>query len=151
MMRTRRIHGEGPRDTVVDREDRNAERRGPQRRTTGTLCVGCTQHLGAQKLQTFLGACYVHAPHLDVEVFHLPSGAQRRRLQRAELDLGLLDACAVDGDRGIEAQLLFPGGALALFLPIYHPFAAHERLEPRALAGQTLLTRPRANLSLIHI
>jgi DNA-binding transcriptional LysR family regulator len=107
-----------------------------------SLRLGCAPHLGAQRLQTFLGACYADAPHLDVEVFHLLSGQQRRRLRRAELDLGLLDAAAADPD--IETEPLFPGDPLAVFLPDHDWLAARERLDPRALAGRVLLTRPHA-------
>jgi hypothetical protein len=106
--------------------------------------IGCTPYLGAQRLQAFLGACYAHAQDLDVEVFHLTSAVQRRRLRRDELDLGLIDPHDVDADRGVETQPLFPGDQLALFLPIQHSLAAYERLDPRAVAAQTLLTRPRA-------
>jgi DNA-binding transcriptional LysR family regulator len=115
----------------------------PQRSMTVGLRVGCAPHLGAQKLQSFLGACYSQAPHLDVEVFHLPAGKQRRQLRRAELDLGLFDAANHHAD--IETQPLFPGDPLAVFLPVRHPLAARECLEPRALHGLSLLTRPRAS------
>jgi DNA-binding transcriptional LysR family regulator len=112
------------------------------------LRVGCTQHLPAQKLQSFLGACYAHAPRLDVEVFHLPSGRQVHRLRSAELDLGILDAAGADPD--IDTQPLFTGDPLAIFLPVHHPLAECERLEPRALHGLALLTRPRASDPALH-
>jgi DNA-binding transcriptional LysR family regulator len=117
-----------------------------QQSTTAGLRVGCAPHLGAQKLQAFLGACYAQAPELDVEVFHLPSDIQRRRLRRVELDVGLFDASdACDADPDIETQRLFPGDPLAVFLPVHHALTAHEHLQPRALLGRVLLTRPRAS------
>ena len=79
------------------------------------------------------------APHLDVEVFHLPAGKQRRQLRRAALDLGLFDADRRRAD--IETQPMFPGDPLAVFLPVHHPFAAREWLEPRA-PGLPLLIAP---------
>ncbi|MEA2234275.1 MAG: LysR family transcriptional regulator, hydrogen peroxide-inducible s activator [Solirubrobacteraceae bacterium] len=142
------MHGKAARDTGNDHRPtcRTAEPWGVQQSTTSGLRVGCAPHLGAQKLQAFLGACYAQAPELDVEVFHLPSDMQRRRLRRAELDVGLFDASAAcDGDPDIEMQPLFPGDPLAVFLPVHHPLAERERLEPRALLGRVLLMRPAAS------
>jgi DNA-binding transcriptional LysR family regulator len=141
------MNWKGPRDTRIGRKRTcwPAEPRVQQQSTTASLRVGCAPHLRAQKLQTFLGACYAHAPDLDVEVFHLPSDEQRGRLRRAELDLGLFDAGDADAHPDIETQPLFPGDPLAVFLPVHHPLAARERLEPLALVGRALLTRPRAS------
>jgi DNA-binding transcriptional LysR family regulator len=143
--------GNASRDTRAGREPArraSAESRLPQRSTPTILRLGCTPHVRAQKLQSFLGACYAHAPHLDVEVFHLPSDTQRRRLRRAELDLGLVDA--VDGAPEIRTDVLFPGDPLAVFLAIHDPLATRERLGPRSLAGRALLTRPRASDPDLH-
>src|SRR3954471_20531607 len=120
----------------------------PQQSTPARLRVGCAPHLGAQRLQSFLGACYPDSPELDVEVFHLPSEAQRHRLRSEELHLGLIDAAGTDP--AIETQPLFPGDALAVFLPVHHPLAARERLDADMLAGLVLLTRPRTNDPHLH-
>lgn len=107
--------------------------------------TGCAPELGVQRLQACLGAFYDHAPHVDVEVFHLPSGEQCRRLRRAELELALLDATDAAAHADIETQPLFPGDRLAVFLPAHDPLAARECVEARALAGRALLTRPRVS------
>jgi DNA-binding transcriptional LysR family regulator len=141
------MHGQAPGDIRVDGKPPRgaAGLRDPHRSLTATLRIGCAPHLGAQKLQTFLGACYAEVPHLDVEVFHLASGEQRRRLRGAELDLGLFDAAYAGAEPDIETQPLFPGDPLAVFLPLSHPLAAGERVEPRALVGRALVTRPWAS------
>ena len=140
------MHAKRPRGTNIGGEptSRTADGGASQRSMPARLRVGCAPHLGAHKLQTFLGACYAHAPDLDVEVFHLPSSVQRRWLQGDELDLGLIDATDAGTEPDVETQPLFPGDALAVFAAVHHPLAERERLEPRLLVGTALLMRPRA-------
>jgi hypothetical protein len=120
----------------------------PLRGPDATLRIGCVAELALQQVQSFVGALYASAPHLEAELRHLPSAAQVRALLAGELDFGLLYGT---GDlEGIEAVPIFPGERLAAIVPIGHRLAQRSAVTPRDLCQEVLLTVPRRIDPAVH-
>ena len=110
----------------------------PLRGPDATVRIGCVAELALQQVQSFVGALYASAPHLEAELRHLPSAAQMRALQAGELDFGLLYGT---GDvEGIEAVPIFAGEQLRAIVPIGHRLAQRPAVTPCDLRQEELLT-----------
>jgi hypothetical protein len=105
--------------------------------------LGCAPDVPLQRLQAFLGLLETHEhvdPDFEAEVRHLPSARQLQWLHEGRLDLGLVHDTGQC--RGIEAEPLFRGEALAAVVSLAHPVAAHETVGLEDLAGDVLLVVP---------
>ncbi len=107
-----------------------------------TVRLGCVPHLAIERLQRFLDAMHGHDPSSNVEVTHLLSLEQVGRLQRGELDIGILHE-SEDHD-GIHVEPLFPGEPLKALLPAGHRLAGRSVMRPGDLRDETLVIFPRA-------
>jgi DNA-binding transcriptional LysR family regulator len=106
-----------------------------------TLRIGCVPQVRMQRLQRFLSALRETTRDDDTEVTHLSSLDQVRRLQRGELDLGILHGAAYSGD--VETEPLFAGEPLVALLSTGHRLSAKPVLGPSDLQEEVLATFPR--------
>jgi len=106
------------------------------------LRVGCTPYLPIDRMLLFLNALGTNEPGARPQVKHALPVEQVRCLRSDELDLGVFPD-VLDDDR-IESAPLFPGEALAVFVPQGHALARKPALAPEDFAGETLVTFPSA-------
>lgn len=96
--------------------------RGTIHRHDGPIRLGCVPDLPVQLLQAFLGTLYSDHPMLEVEVQRLRSSEQVARLERGDLELVILHGHTDSAQ--VESRPMFPGGALAVFVPDNHSLAS---------------------------
>jgi DNA-binding transcriptional LysR family regulator len=113
-----------------------------------TLHIGCVPHLPVERLLTFLSELRRHEPNLSIQVRHLLTIDQVRRLRDGELDIGIFPRAGAHND--LELQRLFPGEPLSAFLPPDHPLAAKPVLTPEDIRGEPLVMFPRAADPTLH-
>jgi hypothetical protein len=107
-----------------------------------TLRIGCVPDLRLQPLQALIGALHACDPTVPVEVLHLRSAAQLRRLATGELDLCLVHAAGIDGE--VATAPFLRGAPIAVLLPVGHRHAGRAPLKPAQLRDEVLLMFPRA-------
>jgi DNA-binding transcriptional LysR family regulator len=112
------------------------------------LRIGCALNLAIERLLRFLTALHETEPALEAHVTHLAASEQVERLRRGDLDLGIFFYAEEYDD--LEMSPLFAGETLAVYLPRDHRLAAEEVLGPSDLAGETLVTFPRAANPALH-
>jgi DNA-binding transcriptional LysR family regulator len=112
------------------------------------LRIGCALNLAIERLLRFLTALHETEPALEAHVTHLAASEQVERLRRGDLDLGIFFYAEEYDD--LEMSPLFAGETLAVYLPRDHRLAAGEVLGPSDLAGETLVTFPRAANPALH-
>jgi DNA-binding transcriptional LysR family regulator len=110
--------------------------------------IGCVPHAPLQQLQAFLGALALRLPDAAIEVAHLRTAEQVRRLGLGKLDLGLVDD--VRHEAGLHTEPLFDGERLAALLPSTHDLASNPAVELRELRHETLLLFPRSVDPALH-
>jgi DNA-binding transcriptional LysR family regulator len=106
------------------------------------LRVGCTPYLPIDRMLLFLSALDAKEPGTRPHVKHALPVEQVRGLRSDELDLGIFPD--VLDDARIECAPLFPGEALAAFVPQGHALAGKPVLGPEDFADETLVTFPTA-------
>ncbi|MEA2247599.1 MAG: hypothetical protein QOH46_2128 [Solirubrobacteraceae bacterium] len=112
------------------------------------LRMGCAPDVPLQRLQAFLGLLYERAFELDVEVTHLPTAEQLRRLRDGDLDLGLVhDSGPADG---VETQRAYRGEPLTPVVSLGHRVTARASVRLEDLAGEVLLVVPRRDEPGLH-
>jgi LysR family transcriptional regulator, benzoate and cis,cis-muconate-responsive activator of ben and cat genes len=117
----------------------------PNRRTT--IRLGCIPELPLQRLLSFLGALYEQEPGLQADVEHLHAADQVRRLHHGEIDLGIVHGA---NDDALEAETVFPGEPLTVFLPIGHDLGSQPAVTLDNLAPEPLLVPPQATDPVLH-
>jgi DNA-binding transcriptional LysR family regulator len=105
------------------------------------LRLGCPPDLPLQRTQAFLGGMYGHDPESRIEVTHVRSPEQLRRLRAGELDIGVIHS--ERNDDAIEMEPLFRGEPLAALLPVGHRLAPNHGISPDELRGEVLVIFPR--------
>jgi hypothetical protein len=103
--------------------------------------IGCVPDLPLQRLQSFLGALYLHAPGVGADVVRLRTAQQVRALRTGKLELGLLHDTGPQ--EAIATEAVYPGEQLGAFLPVGHWLAAHSTLTADDLRHEVLLVPPR--------
>jgi DNA-binding transcriptional LysR family regulator len=112
------------------------------------LRIGSIPDLALERLQAFLRELSLREPSARVQVTHLHSGEQMRRLHRSELEIGIFDDPGPVSE--IETEPLFAGEPLGAFLPREHALAERPALGPDDLRGERLVTYPRAENPALH-
>jgi hypothetical protein len=110
--------------------------------------MGCAPEVPLQRLLACLGRLSEHRVDLEVEVVHLPSALQLRRLRDGDLDLGLLHG--TEPAPGITAERLYRGEPLAAVVSLSHRIAACESARLADLADDVLLVVPRHAEPALH-
>jgi DNA-binding transcriptional LysR family regulator len=105
-----------------------------------TLRIGCAPALPVERLLEYVTAIRDREPDLSMQVSHLFTLEQLRRLHAGELDLAIGFDCGDDPDLG--KQPLFDGELLAAYVRRDHRLAAKRVLEPDDVRGETLVTGP---------
>jgi DNA-binding transcriptional LysR family regulator len=106
------------------------------------LRIGSAPLVPIEPLRRLLVALERHDPLLRPEVTDLLGYEQVKRRQAGDLDLGIFPR-ATDFSR-LGSEPLLHGEPLAVFLRVDHPLSAKRTLGPAELAGETLVTFPRA-------
>lgn len=107
------------------------------------LRIGSTPLVPIEPLWRLLAALERHDPLLRAEVTHLLGYEQMKRLQAGDLDLGIFPRTTTDFSR-LGSEPMLHGEPLAVFLGLDHPLSVKSTLGPAELAGETLVTFPRA-------
>jgi DNA-binding transcriptional LysR family regulator len=112
------------------------------------LRIGCAPHVPLQRLQAFIGLLAARGFDLREQVRHLPTALQLRQLRVGDLDVGLVHDPGPS--RGIEAERLYRGEALAAVVSVAHRVALAESARLEDLAGDALLVMPRTAEPSVH-
>ncbi len=111
------------------------------RRAAGTRSVvriGATPTMSLDGLQRFLTALSARQPSLQLQVTHIASLEQIKRLRSGELDFGLFYVPLPHAD--IESEPLFHADPIVAVLPHGHPLSSKRAVRPKDLTAETLVT-----------
>ncbi|HEY4825739.1 MAG TPA: LysR family transcriptional regulator [Solirubrobacteraceae bacterium] len=104
--------------------------------------IGATPTMSLDGLQRFLTALSAREPSLQLQVTHIGSLEQIRRLRSGELDFGLFYVPVPYAD--IECEPLFHADPIMALLPHGHPLSAKRAVRPKDVTGETLVTFARS-------
>jgi DNA-binding transcriptional LysR family regulator len=110
--------------------------------------IGCVRQLGVDRLHEFLVAAREALPDATIDVTHQAALTQLGHLACADLDLGIL--CRGQASGEVEVVPLFAGEPLSVHVHSGHRLADVEVVRPEDLAGEDLLTFPRAENPALH-
>ena len=105
-----------------------------------TMRIGCAPALPVERLLEYVTALRDREPDLSIQVSHLFTLEQLRRLQAGELDLAIGFDSGDDPD--LEKQPLFTGELLAAYVRRDHRLAEKRVLGPDNVREETLVTGP---------
>jgi DNA-binding transcriptional LysR family regulator len=101
------------------------------------LRLGVSASLSCGRLRALLRTCRSASPRVEVSLAALPCDEVARRVRAGELDVGVLSRRAVSPH--LEVETLWTEALFAV-LPVDHPLARENAVDPARLAGHVLLT-----------